>query len=84
LFAIIGSWQVEKALEGEQLEHITATVRQQSGFLHGYWGQEPDDATSAHAVVILEDEKSAFEMAEGVKAAIPSASLRVVRVLAEA
>jgi hypothetical protein len=32
----------------------------------------------------LEDQTSAQRMAEGVKAAIPSASLRIVRVLAEA
>ncbi|MGH8866712.1 MAG: hypothetical protein ACRDYU_01805 [Actinomycetes bacterium] len=52
--------------------------------MRGYWGHEPGDATLAHALVILEDEASADAMAEGVEAAIPSASLRIVRVLAEA
>ncbi len=84
MFAIIGNWQVEEALDGERLEHIAANVRQQPGFVRGYWGQEPGSVASAHAVVILEDERSAYEMAQGVKAAIPSASLRIVRVLAEA
>jgi hypothetical protein len=84
VFAIIGNWQVEKALDGEQLEHIAATVRQQPGFVRGYWGQEPDAESLAHAIVILEDETSAYEMAEGVKAAIPSASLRIIRILADA
>ena len=84
LFAIIGEWPVEAQLDAQQLAHIAATVRQQPGFVHGYWGQEPDAVASAHAVVILEDQASAQTMAEGVKAAIPSASLRIVRVLAEA
>lgn len=84
LFAIIGEWPVEARLDAQQLAHIAANVRQQPGFVHGYWGQEPDAVTSAHAVVILEDQTSAQRMAEGVKAAIPSASLRIVRVLAEA
>lgn len=84
LFAIIGEWPVEAELDAEQLAHIAANVRQQPGFVRGYWGQEPDALTSAHAVVLLEDEASAQTMAEGVKAAIPSASLRILRVLAEA
>jgi hypothetical protein len=84
LFAIIGNWQVEEVLDGAQLEHIAANVRQQPGFIRGYWGQERDSMALAHAVVILEDESSAVEMANGVKAAIPSASLRIVRVLADA
>ena len=84
MFAIIGQWPVEARLDAEQLVHITANVRQQPGFVRGYWGQEPDAWASAHAVVILEDEASARQMAQGIKGAIPSASLRVVRILAEA
>jgi hypothetical protein len=71
-FAIIGTWQVDEALDS-----------QQPGFVRGYWGQEVDDVAFAHAVVLLDDEVSAQRMAEGVKAAIPSAILRVVRVLAD-
>jgi hypothetical protein len=84
VFAIIGEWPVPAELDAAQLAHIAATVRQQSGFVRGYWGQEPDDVSSAHAVILLEDEDTARAMAEGVTTAIPSASLRVVRVLAEA
>jgi len=84
LFAIIGEWPVEAQLDAQQLAHIAANVRQQPGFVHGYWGHEPGAVTSAHAVVIFEDHSSAQRMAEGVKAAIPSASLRIVCVLAEA
>ena len=84
MFAIIGTWRVEEALDTEQLTHIAANVRQQPGFVRGYWGQEPDDIALAHAVVFLDDEPSARRMAEGVTAAIPTASLRVVQVLAEA
>jgi hypothetical protein len=84
VFAIIGTWHVGAALDSEQLAHITDTVRQQPGFVRGYWGQEADDVGLAHAVVILDDEACAQTMAEGVKAAIPSAALRVVRVLADA
>jgi hypothetical protein len=82
-FAIIGTWQVDEALDSEQLAHIVSNVRQQPGFVRGYWGQEVDDVAFAHAVVLLDDEVSAQRMAEGVKAAIPSAILRVVRVLAD-
>ena len=84
LFAIIGEWPVEAELDPQQLAHIAANVRQQPGFVRGYWAQEPDNVALAHAVVILEDEANAKTMAEGVKAAIPSASLRIMRVLAEA
>jgi hypothetical protein len=84
VFAVIGTWQVDGALDSEQLAHVADTVRQQPGFVRGYWGQEPDDVTVAHAVVILESEAQAQTMAEGVQAAISSAQLRVIRVLADA
>lgn len=84
MFAIIGDWPVGEELDADQLTHIADTVLQQPGFIRGYWGQEVGDVSSAHAVVLLEDEASAQLMAEGVRAAIPSASLRIVRVLAEA
>jgi hypothetical protein len=84
VFAIIGSWRVDGALDSEQLNHIAANVRQQPGFVRGYWGQDVSDVDYAHALVILEDEASAQAMAEGVRAAIPSATLQVVQVLADA
>jgi hypothetical protein len=84
MFAIVGTWRVDGALESEQLEHIAANVRQQPGFVRGYWGQEVDDVEHAHAMVILEDKASAETMAAGVRAAIPSATLRVLEVLADA
>ena len=84
MFAVIGTWSVDGPLDSEQLAHIADTVRQQPGFVRGYWGQELDDVTSAHAVALFEDEARAQTMADGVKAAISSAQLRVVRVLQEA
>ena len=84
MFAIVGTWRVDGALDSQQLAHIAENVRQQPGFLRGYWGQEADDVEHAHAMVILEDEESAQAMAEGVRAAIPSATLRIVEVLANA
>lgn len=47
LFAIIGEWPVEARLDAQQLAHIAANVRQQPGFVHGYWGQEPCREISA-------------------------------------
>ena len=84
MFAIIGEWPVDGSMDAQQLAHIAATVRQQPGFVRGYWGQEPDTVGSAQAVVVLEDEDSARAMAEGISAAIPAATVRVIRVLAEA
>jgi hypothetical protein len=84
MYAVIGTWSVDGPLDAEQLAHIADTVRQQPGFVRGYWGQEPNDLTSAHAVALFQDEGHAQTMAEGVKAAISSAQLRVVRVLKEA
>jgi hypothetical protein len=84
MFAIIGSWRVDGALDSEQLNHIAANVRQQPGFVRGYWGQGIGDVDYAHAWVILEDEASAQAMAEGVRSAIPSATLQIVQVLADA
>lgn len=84
MYAIIGEWPVDGELDAQQLAHIADNVRGGPGFVRGYWGQEPDATSSAHAVVVLEDRASAEEMARGVRAAIPSATIRVVRVLAEA
>jgi hypothetical protein len=83
MFVIIGKWRVDGALDSEQLAHIAANVRQQPGFVRGYLGQEANDVAFAHSLVILDDEASARTMAEGVKAAIPSATIRVVQVLTE-
>ncbi|WP_157575054.1 hypothetical protein [Jiangella muralis] len=84
MFAIIGDWPVEEALDAQQLAHIVETVKQHPGFVRGYWGQAPDDAGRAHAIVVLDDEVAARSMAAGVTAAIPSASIRIIRVLADA
>jgi hypothetical protein len=84
VFSIIGSWPVDVELDAEQLDHITSNVRQQPGFVHGYWGREPGSPTLAHAIVIFEDEATACAMADGIRAAIPDATLRIVEVLAEA
>ena len=77
-------WRVDAALEAEQLEHIADNVRKQPGFVRGYWGQEQGDVAFAHAVVVLDNADHARTMADGVKAAIPSAELSIVRVLADA
>ena len=84
MFAIIGGWPVDEALDADQLDHIAATVREEPGFVRGYWGQEAGTSSSAHAVVVLEDEGSATAMADRVRAAIPSATIHVVAVLAQA
>jgi quinol monooxygenase YgiN len=84
MFAVIGSWAVDGALEAEQLTHIADTVRQQPGFVRGYWGQDPHNLDAAHAVAIFDDQAHAQAMADGVTAAIASAQLHVVEVLAEA
>ena len=84
MFAIIGTWPVEGPLDAKALEHIAANVSQQPGFVRAIWGQAPDSDSEAHAVVVLQDEASARSMADGIRTAIPSASVQVVRVLAEA
>ena len=84
MFAIIGSWPVEGPLDAEALDHIAANVSQQPGFVRALWGQAPDSQGEAHAVVVLRDEASAQSMADGIRSAIPSASVQVLRVLAEA
>ena len=75
---------MDAELNSDQLAHIAANVRKQPGFVRGYWGQEAGDVATAHAVVFLADVASARMMAEGVKAAIPSAAIRIERILAEA
>ena len=84
MFAVIGTWPVDGALEVDQLTHIADSVRQQPGFRHGYWGQDPTDTTRAHAFVVLDDEAAAKSMAEGVRQAIRSATVAVLEVLASA
>ena len=84
MFSIIGSWPVDVELDVDQLDHITSNVRQQPGFVHGYWGREPGSPTSAHAIVVFEDEATACALADGIRAALPDATLRIVEVLAEA
>jgi hypothetical protein len=84
MFAVTGSWRVDAELDADQLSHIAETVRQQAGFVRGYWGQEPGDTALAHAFVVFDDQATAEVMAEGVRGAIPSAQLRVVAILATA
>lgn len=84
MFAVTGTWPVDGALQVAELEHIAETVRGQPGFVSGYWGQSPDDATSAHAYVLFGDKQAADAMAAGVAAAIPSAVLQVLEVLVSA
>jgi len=48
VFAIIGEWRVDGALDSDQLAHIAANVRQQPGFVRGYLGQEHNDVVFAH------------------------------------
>jgi hypothetical protein len=84
MFAVTGTWQVDGVLEAEQLAHIAEIVRQQPGFVRGFWGQAPDDSTLAHSFVLFEDEAAAEGMAKSVRDAIPSASVRVVQILADA
>lgn len=84
MFAIIGRWPVDVTLDRDQLAHIADTVSRQPGFVRGLWGQERDDATAAHAVIMLKDEESANAMATGVRSAIPTASLQIIKILAEA
>lgn len=84
MFAIIGSWPVDDRLDQDQLTHIAATVSEQPGFVRGFWGQAPEAITAAHAVIVLDDEKSAHAMARNVRSSIPAASLHVIRILAEA
>ena len=84
MFAIIGTWPVEGLLDAAALEHIAANVSGQPGFVRAFWGQAPGSDSEAHAVVVLQDEASARSMADGITAAIPSASVQVVQVLAEA
>lgn len=84
MFAVTGTWRVDAVLESDQLAHIAETVRQQAGFVRGFWGQEPDEAALAHAFVVFDDDATAESMAQGVRAAIPSSSLRVFRILTDA
>ncbi|HST82861.1 MAG TPA: hypothetical protein VLL08_14095 [Kineosporiaceae bacterium] len=84
MYAVTGSWQVDTALDAEQLAHIPETVRHHGGFVRGYWGQEPNDTTLAHAFVVFDDLTAAEAMAQGVRAAIPSANLSILRILASA
>ena len=84
MFAVIGQWQVDAFLDSAQLSHIAETVRQKPGFVRGSWGQESGEPALAYSFVVVDDEVSAVGMAEGVRAAIPTASVRVIRVLADA
>lgn len=84
MFAVRGSWPVDGLLDGGQLDHIADTVRNQPGFVSGFWGQDIGDSTTAQAFVVFTDEASANTMAEGVRAAIPSAEVTVERILAHA
>ena len=84
MYAIIGTWAVDGDLDPDQLSHVAEVVQAQPGFVHGYWGQSPDDVSTAHAVVLFREDDQARSMADGIRAAIPSASLSVVQVLQEA
>jgi hypothetical protein len=84
MFAVRGSWPSGGPLDEEQLAHIAATVSGQPGFVSGFWGQEAEDLTTAHAFVVFADEAAALAMADGVRTAIPAAEVAVQRILAHA
>ena len=84
MHAVTGQWPVDSKLGPDDLEHIASTVKHQAGFIHGYWGQNPDDPQIAYAFVVFTDEGAARAFADGVKGAIASASLSVIGVLADA
>lgn len=95
MFAVVGTWTTDEALRearDDSLPRLVEGVRQNPGFVTGYWCDDVDDRDSSVTFVVFETREQAASFREAVLENVPAQSsvgvegqrLRVVEVTAQA
>ena len=95
MFAVAGTWTMNADMrerQAESLPGLVAGVRQNEGFVRGFWTEDVDDPGVSVTFIVFETLEQARNFREAVLANAPGqanagvdrAGLRVVKVTAEA
>jgi len=95
VFAVVGTWTMEANMRERQMEALPALVagvRQNEGFVRGFWTEDVDDSDVSLTFIVFETLEQAQAFREAVLANAPAqaesgiagAGLRVVKVSADA
>ena len=95
MFAIAGTWTMDTEMrerQSEVLPRIVAGVRQNDGFVRGFWTEDVDDPAVSMTFIVFEtlDQARAFRAAVMANApaqaesGVERAGLRIVSVTADA
>jgi quinol monooxygenase YgiN len=95
MFAVAGTWTMDADLrerQAEALPGLVAGVRQNEGFVRGFWTEDVDDPAVSVTFIVFETLEQARAFREAVLANAPAqaetgvdrAGLRVVKISADA
>jgi quinol monooxygenase YgiN len=95
MFAVAGTWTMDvdkRERRAEALPALVAGVRQNAGFVRGYWTEDVDDPAVSLTFIVFETLDQARAFREAVTANAPAqaesgvdrAGLRIVEVTADA
>ena len=95
MFAVVGTWTMDQAMrerQAEALPALVAGVRQNEGFVRGFWTEDVDDSAVSLTFIVYETLEQARAFREAVLANAPAqaesgiagAGLRIVKVTADA
>ena len=95
MFAVVGTWTMEANMRERQMEALPALVagvRQNEGFVRGFWTEDVDDSDVSLTFIVFETLEQAQAFREAVLANAPAqaesgiagAGLRIVKVSADA
>ena len=95
MFAVVGTWTMDANMRERQVEvppALVAGVRQNDGFVRGFWTEDVDDSAVSLTFIVFETLEQARAFREAVLANAPTqaetgvarAGLRIVKVTADA
>ena len=95
MFAVVGTWTMDADMrerQSEALPALIAGVRQNAGFIRGFWTEDAKDPGVSVTFIVFETLEQARDFREAVLANAPAqtdagvdrAGLRVVKVTADA
>ena len=95
MFAVVGTWSMDQDMRERQakaLPALVAGVRQNEGFVRGFWTEDVDDSAVSLTFIVFETLEQARAFREAVLANAPAqaesgiarAGMRVVKVTADA
>ena len=95
MFAVVGTWTMDANMRERQVEvlpALVAGVRQNDGFVRGFWTEDVDDSAVSLTFIVFETLEQARAFREAVLVNAPTqaetgvarAGLRIVKVTADA